>query len=123
MKTFLLLVNAERALCQIEWKKLRDGTNHSSIFPVVELHITYTIGVALQHLYPGIIPLSKNYWSSGYRGDSKWALFTALGCYFTLSFHVPLKSAQSLKWVDRGDNIMINFRTIEGIYKERGGLK
>ena len=59
MKTFLLLVNAERALCQIEWKKLRDGTNHSSVFLVVDLHITYPIGVALQHLYLGIIPLSK----------------------------------------------------------------
>ena len=59
MKTFLLLVNTERALCQIEWKQLRDGTNHSSVFLVVDLHITYPIGAALQHLYLGITPLGK----------------------------------------------------------------
>ncbi len=59
MKTFLLLVNAERALCQIEWKKLRDGTNHSSVFLVADLHITCPIGAALRHLHPGITHLGK----------------------------------------------------------------
>jgi hypothetical protein len=59
MKTFRLLVNTEGTLCLIEWKQLLYGTDHSSVFLLVDLHITCPMGVALQHLYLGIIPLSK----------------------------------------------------------------